>query len=80
MASFHGQKARNSAPAGTCTRTVTGAAVTIGTLLGRAGRCDVTDGSLIDAAADGDEILTTDPDDIMALAHNSGKNLIVTRI
>lgn len=52
----------------------------VGTLLGRAGRRDVIDGSIIDAAVDGDEILTTDPDDITALAHNSGKNLIVTRV
>jgi hypothetical protein len=50
----------------------------VGTLLGRAGRCDVIDGSIVDAAADGDEILTTDPDDLMALAQYSGKNLIVT--
>jgi len=52
----------------------------VGTLLGRANRRDVVDGSLIDAATDGDEILTTDPDDITALARNSGKNLIVTRV
>jgi hypothetical protein len=52
----------------------------VGTLLGRAGRRDVIDGSIVDAAVDGDEILTTDPDDITALAHNSGKNLIVTRV
>lgn len=52
----------------------------VGTLLSRAGRRDVIDGSIIDAAVDGDEILTTDPDDITALAYNSGKNLIVTRV
>ena len=52
----------------------------VGTLLGRAGRRDVIDGSIVNAAVDGDEILTTDPDDITALAHNSGKNLIVTRV
>jgi hypothetical protein len=52
----------------------------VGTLLGRAGQRDVIDGSIVDAAVDGDEILTTDPDDITALAHNSGKNLIVTRV
>ncbi|MGH3837687.1 MAG: hypothetical protein ACRDSF_18595 [Pseudonocardiaceae bacterium] len=52
----------------------------IGTLLGQAGRRDVIDGSLVDAAVDGDEILTTDPDDITALAQYSGKNLIVTPV
>ena len=52
----------------------------IGTLLGQAGHRDVIDGSIVDATVDGDEILTTDLDDIMVLAHNSGKNLIVTRI
>jgi hypothetical protein len=52
----------------------------VGTLLGRAGQCDAIDGSIVDAALDGDEILTTDPDDITALAQHSGKNLIVTRV
>ncbi|MGQ0775655.1 MAG: hypothetical protein ACT4NY_14760 [Pseudonocardiales bacterium] len=52
----------------------------IGTLLGRARQCDVIDASLVDAAADGDEILTTDPDDITALAQHSHKNLIITRV
>jgi hypothetical protein len=52
----------------------------VGTLLSRASRRDVIDGSIVDAAVDGDEILTTDPDDIAALAYHSGKNLIVTRV
>lgn len=52
----------------------------IGTLLGQACRCDVIDGSVVDAAADGDEILTTDPDDITALAQHSRRQLIVTRV
>lgn len=51
-----------------------------GALLGAAGTTDVIDASVVDAALDGDEILTTDPDDIVALARSSGKNLIVTRI
>ena len=51
-----------------------------GTLLGAAGLRDVVDGSVVDAAVDGDEILTSDPDDIRALAGASGRNLIVTRI
>lgn len=52
----------------------------VGGLLGRAGRFDVIDGSIVDAASDGDEILTTDPDDITILAQHSGKNLLITRL
>lgn len=52
----------------------------IGMLLRRADERDVIDGSIVEAAVDGDEILTTDPDDIVALAQHSGKNLIVTRV
>jgi hypothetical protein len=52
----------------------------VGALLGAARRSDVVDGSVVDAAADGDEILTSDPADIAALAAASGKTLIVTRI
>ena len=50
----------------------------VGGLLGRAGRSNVIDGSIVDAALDGDEILT-DPDDITILAQYSGKNLLITR-
>ncbi|MGH4026549.1 MAG: hypothetical protein ACRDRV_18390 [Pseudonocardiaceae bacterium] len=52
----------------------------VGVLLGQARQRDVIDGSLVDAAADGDEILTTDPDDLTTLAENSSKNLIVTQV
>ncbi|MDQ2790717.1 MAG: PIN domain nuclease [Pseudonocardiales bacterium] len=52
----------------------------IGILLRQADERDVIDGSIVEAAVDGDEILTTDPDDIAALAEHSGKNLIVTRV
>jgi hypothetical protein len=52
----------------------------VGILLGQACHHDVIDGSVIDAATDGDEILTTDPDDIAALAAHGRKNLIVTRV
>lgn len=52
----------------------------VGALLGAAKRCDVVDASIVDAAADGDEILTSDPDDIATLAAASGKTLFVTRI
>ena len=52
----------------------------VGTLLGAAGACDVVDGSVVDAATDGAEILTSDPGDIASLAAASGKTVIVTRI
>ena len=52
----------------------------IGPLLGAAGRSDVVDASIVDAALDGDEILTSDPEDIAALASSSGRTLIVTRV
>lgn len=52
----------------------------VGLLLGHARQRDVVDASLVDAAADGDEILTTDPGDVTALAQHSGKQLVVTRV
>ncbi|MGH3908454.1 MAG: hypothetical protein ACRDTE_30350 [Pseudonocardiaceae bacterium] len=52
----------------------------VGTLLGQACQRDVVDGSVVDAAADGDEILTTDPDDITTLARHSRRQLIVTKV
>jgi len=51
-----------------------------GALLGVARRADVVDASVVDAATDGDEILTSDPDDIASLAWASGKTLIVTQV
>jgi len=52
----------------------------IGTLLGRCRSTDVVDGSIMDAAVDGDEILTSDPDDIAALSAACGKRVIITRV
>lgn len=52
----------------------------VGALLSSSGGHDVLGASVVDAATDGDEILTTSPDGIMSLARNSGRNLIVTRI
>jgi hypothetical protein len=52
----------------------------IGALLGTAKLADVVDASVVDAAADGSEILTSDPDGIVSLATASGKTVIVTRI
>jgi hypothetical protein len=51
-----------------------------GILLGKARHADVVDAALIDAALDGDEILTSDPDDISRLAEAAGKTLIVTPV
>ncbi len=52
----------------------------IGVLLGAAGGRDVVDASIVDAAADGDEIVTSDPDDIAALASASAKTVLITRV
>lgn len=52
----------------------------VGTLLGQCRTADVVDGSIIDAAADGDEILTSDPKDIAALAAACGKRVIITQV
>jgi hypothetical protein len=52
----------------------------VGALLGASGGCDVIDGSIVDTATDGDEILTSDPDDLEALATASGKTLLITRV
>ncbi len=43
-----------------------------GVLLGRAGASDVVDAALVLLAADGDEILTSDPDDLRSLALAAG--------
>lgn len=51
-----------------------------GILLDLAKFTDVVDGSLIDAARDGDEILTSDSDDLVRLAYVAGKTLIVTSV
>lgn len=52
----------------------------VGLLLAGAGTSDVVDATVVDAAIDGDEILTSDPDDLQALAVASGKWLVVTPI
>lgn len=44
----------------------------VGVLLGRAGSSDVVDAALVLLAADGDEILTSDPDDLRPLAVAAG--------
>jgi hypothetical protein len=52
----------------------------VGELLASAGTVDVVDASLVEAAIDGDEILTSDPQDIAALAEAAGKTLVVTPV
>jgi hypothetical protein len=43
-----------------------------GVLLGRTGRSDVIDASVVCLAADGDDILTSDPGDLLPLARAAG--------
>jgi hypothetical protein len=50
----------------------------IGSLLGAAKLADVIDGSIVDIARHHDEILTSDPGDIAALAEAAGKELVIT--
>jgi hypothetical protein len=52
----------------------------VGRLLARAAATDVIDGTVVDIANDGDEILTGDPADIRVLAAAAGKRLLVTRV
>lgn len=52
----------------------------VGVLLGRCTARDVPDASIVAAALDGDEVLTSDPHGIHTLAQASGKNLIVTPV
>jgi hypothetical protein len=52
----------------------------IGALLAVSGSFDVIDASVIDAAMNGDEILTSDPDDIIELARAAGKSVTVIAV
>ena len=52
----------------------------IGALLARARVHDVVDAALVELAENGDEILTSDPDDLRRLVHASGKRLVITRV
>lgn len=62
-------------------RTLTGEqARLVGRLLRQSGTADVVDGTIVDIADDGDEILTSDPTDIRALALSAGKKVLVTRV
>jgi ribosomal protein L18 len=53
------------------------AARQVGLLLANSGSADVVDGSVIDIAADGDVIVTTDPTDLVALAKAAKKRLTI---
>lgn len=59
----------------TCAR-----ARSVGRLLRQAGTIDVVDGTIIDIARDGDEILTSDPGNLRQLAASGGKAVIVTLV
>ena len=52
----------------------------VGRLLRSARTTDVVDGTIIDIARDGDEILTSDPDDLRHLAASDGKAVIITLV
>lgn len=49
----------------------------IGELLAAAGRADVVDGSVLEVAADGDEILTSDHDDLRHLATSAARSITI---
>lgn len=51
-----------------------------GALLGRAGMDDVIDAALVLLAADGDEIMTSDPGDVAALADAAGLHVDVVPV
>jgi hypothetical protein len=52
----------------------------IGELLGRAGASDVVDAGVVDIAADGDDVLTSDVDDLAELATAVGRRLTLIAI
>lgn len=56
------------------------AARRVGVLLAHAGSADVVDGSVVDSAMSGDEVLTSDPGDLAALAEAAGKRLTLVPV
>ncbi|MGH8930752.1 MAG: hypothetical protein ACRDZO_09045 [Egibacteraceae bacterium] len=56
------------------------AARRVGELLAATRIADVVDGSVIDSAVSGDEVLTTDPADLAALAEAAGKHLTIVHV
>ena len=51
-----------------------------GVLLARSGRSDAIDAAVICLADDGDDVLTSDPDDLVALAAAGGSHLDLIRV
>ncbi|MHA6782759.1 hypothetical protein ACVGOW_17450 [Pseudonocardia saturnea] len=51
-----------------------------GVLLARAGRADVIDAAIAVLASDGDRILTSDPDDLVALVRAAGRDVEITPV
>ena len=49
----------------------------VGVLLAAAATADVIDASLIEIANEGDEVMTSDPEDLAHLAEAAGKRLII---
>lgn len=52
----------------------------VGALLQLSRSADVVDAALVELADNGDEILTSDPKDILRIANHSGKTLIITPV
>jgi hypothetical protein len=52
----------------------------VGALLRMSRTRDIADAALVELAENGDEILTSDPDDIVRVATHSGKTLIITTV
>src|ERR671923_2550800 len=53
------------------------AARRVGQLLGAAATADVIDAAVVDLATNGDEVLTSDPQDLAVLANAAGKSLTI---
>ena len=56
------------------------AARRVGQLLGAAATADVIDAAVVDLATNGDEVLTSDPQDLAALANAAGKSLTIIKV
>lgn len=52
----------------------------VGSLLRASRTRDIADAALVEMAENGDEILTSDPNDIVRVANHSGKTLIITTV
>ncbi len=52
----------------------------VGVLLAKSATADVIDAALVDLVRDGDEVLTSDPDDIVHLLLTAGVTAIVTTV